>query len=50
MGHQPFYVKKYERLALKNADMVNKYGMYIPNHQDLQKHQIEKIINLIRST
>ena len=48
MGHQPFYVKKYKRLALKNADIVNKQGMYIPNHQNLQKEHIQKVISIIR--
>ena len=49
MGHQPFYVKKYKRVALKNADMVNKHGMYIPNHQSLTEDQINKIITTVRT-
>lgn len=50
MGHQPFYIRKYKRLSLKNADMVNEHGMYIPNHQRLTEEQINKIITIVRNS
>lgn len=50
MGHQPFYVKKYGRMAMKNADMVNKYGMYVPNHQNLSKDDVLKVASIIKES
>jgi CDP-6-deoxy-D-xylo-4-hexulose-3-dehydrase len=48
MGVQPFYVKLYGKQVLKNSKIVDKYGMYIPNHSQLSEEEIEftcKIIN-----
>ena len=48
MGTQPFYVKRYGRKELPNVSMVDKYGFYIPNHPELTRKQINKIVNIIK--
>ena len=47
MGVQPFYVKLYGKQVLKNSKIVDKYGMYIPNHSKLTEEEIEFTCNLI---
>ncbi len=47
MGVQPFYVKLYGKKILKNADIVDKYGMYIPNHPELSSNDILKVCDII---
>lgn len=48
MGGQPMYVKLYGKKVLKNANEIDKYGFYLPNHPSLTKNDIMKIINLIK--
>lgn len=36
-----------EEPELKNADLLNDYGFYIPNHQDITKEDINKISKII---
>ncbi len=47
MGSQPFYVKKYGELKLKNCSIVDVNGFYIPNHPLLEKEEIEFISKTI---
>jgi len=47
MGTQPFYIKKYGRLELPNASIINKYGCYVPNHPHLTNDEIKFICNII---
>tara|TARA_B100000401_G_scaffold437155_1_gene382104 strand:- start:1001 stop:2155 length:1155 start_codon:yes stop_codon:yes gene_type:complete len=47
MGTQPFYIKAYGRLELKNASIVDKYGFYIPNHPKLSQKDLEFISEII---
>ncbi len=49
MGVQPFYVKLYGKQVLKNSKIVDKYGMYIPNHPKLTEEEIEFTCNLINN-
>jgi len=48
MGHQPFYVEKYGRKSMKNADLVNQYGLYVPNHQKLSRSDVKRVSKSIR--
>lgn len=48
MGTQPFYVKKYGKKELPNVSIIDKYGFYIPNHPNLTKTEIKKIIDTIK--
>lgn len=48
MGTQPFYVKRYGRKELPNVSVIDGYGFYIPNHPDLTRRQINKIVKIIK--
>ena len=47
MGTQPAWKKKYKEYKSKNSNLIDNYGMYLPNHQDLTEKDIHKICNLI---
>ena len=47
MGTQPFYIKSYGKLELKNASIVDTQGIYVPNHPHLKKDDIELISSII---
>lgn len=48
MANKPFWIKKYGTgLDLKNADLIDKFGFYVPNHQDLTLSNIEFISKII---
>jgi len=48
MGKQPFFVKKYGELSLKNADILRKKGMYLPNHHLLSEEEIKHIMSICK--
>jgi CDP-6-deoxy-D-xylo-4-hexulose-3-dehydrase len=43
MGKQPFYVNAYGKKELKNCNIVDDYGIYIPNHPYLSNEDIHLI-------
>ena len=44
MGDQPFIKKKYlNNVSLKNAQFVDKYGLYLPNHANLSLNDINYV-------
>ena len=45
MANKPMW--KGSRLNLENCELVNQYGFYIPNHQDLSDDDINQIIGII---
>lgn len=47
MGTQPFYYKLYGRLELPNCSIVDKLGIYIPNHPLLTTDEIKFMCDLI---
>jgi CDP-6-deoxy-D-xylo-4-hexulose-3-dehydrase len=47
MSKKPMWFEKYGHQSLPNCELVNEYGFYIPNHQDLTVNQINQIINII---
>ena len=47
IGSQPFYIKDYGLKKLKNANLVDKYGFYVPNHPGLNKKDIVFITDII---
>lgn len=49
MGLQPFYVKDYGQNILKNADIVDKHGIYVPNHPNLSEDSISFISDIINT-
>lgn len=47
IARSPFWIKKKGVLNLKNCDVINDFGFYIPNHQDLKEEQIQFICEII---
>lgn len=47
MGRQPFYVKRFGEQALANADIVDRYGLYVPCHPFLSAIDIEYVAGII---
>lgn len=47
MGKQPFWKKFFGETNLQNADIVNKYGIYLPNNPYMGLEQIKKICNIL---
>jgi CDP-6-deoxy-D-xylo-4-hexulose-3-dehydrase len=47
IGHQPFWIKKYGKTNLPFADIVDKYGLYVPNHPEMDRKEVEYISSII---
>ncbi len=47
MSNKPMWYEKYGKINLKNCELIDKYGFYIPNHQDLTINEIQKISKII---
>jgi CDP-6-deoxy-D-xylo-4-hexulose-3-dehydrase len=47
IGVQPFYVREFGRLSLKNADIIDRFGMYVPNHPGLKSAEIQTISSIV---
>lgn len=48
MGRQPFWIKSYGMLNLKNADIVHDYGIYLPIHFNIQERQVAYICEKLK--
>jgi CDP-6-deoxy-D-xylo-4-hexulose-3-dehydrase len=47
MGTQPFYKKIYGENILPNCSIIDKRGIYVPNHDKLTKEDIDTICNIL---
>ena len=47
IGRQPFWKKKYGEIKLKNADILNDCGLYVPNHHSLSITDINTITTIV---
>lgn len=49
MANKPFWIKKYgiNEKPLPNAELIDKFGFYLPNHQDLSENDIKIITSII---
>jgi len=47
IANKPFWIKKYGKTSFANADIVDKFGLYLPNHQDLTIEDITLIADII---
>jgi len=47
IANKPFWIKRYGKTTFPNADIVDKFGLYLPNHQDLSLEDITFISNII---
>ena len=41
------WYEKYGKINLKNCELIDKYGFYIPNNQDLKIDDIKNICKII---
>jgi len=44
---QPFWQRNSSKIVLKNADIVDKYGLYLPNNHQISQKEIEQICGII---
>lgn len=49
MSQKPMWLNYYNAVDLPNCKLINEYGFYIPNHQDLTSDQIKLISNIINN-
>jgi len=49
MANQPFWIKKNGIKELKNCNLIDKYGFYVPNNQTISITEIEKICDIINN-
>jgi CDP-6-deoxy-D-xylo-4-hexulose-3-dehydrase len=49
LGNKPFWYENFDEVYMKNGNIIDKYGFYIPNHQDLTKDQLDKIIKIVNN-
>jgi len=47
MSKKPMWYTQYGETNLPNAELVNKYGFYLPNHQDLSNNDIINIVKIL---
>lgn len=47
MATKPMWYNENDIPPLPNCELVNEFGFYIPNHQDLTKNEINKITSII---
>lgn len=47
MANKPMWLNENEPIELPNCNVLDKYGFYIPNHQDLTEEQITTITNIL---
>ena len=45
--NKPVLYENYKRVNIPNSDIIDKFGFYLPNHQDLTESEILKITNII---
>jgi CDP-6-deoxy-D-xylo-4-hexulose-3-dehydrase len=49
IGQQPFWTERYGKASFKNADLVHKSGLYVPNNCSLSEDSIDFIIDIINN-
>ena len=47
IGLQPYWIKLYGKQSLEFADIVDKYGMYVPNNPDMKLSDVEYICDIL---
>jgi CDP-6-deoxy-D-xylo-4-hexulose-3-dehydrase len=47
MSNKPMWYERFGKVDLPNCELIDKYGFYIPNHQDLTKEEIKYITDII---
>lgn len=47
IGNQPYWIKLYGKQNFEFADIVDKYGLYVPNNQKLMEDEVSFICSII---
>ena len=47
MSNKPMWLNENEPISLPNCEILDEYGFYIPNHQDLTETQISQITRIL---
>jgi CDP-6-deoxy-D-xylo-4-hexulose-3-dehydrase len=47
MGTQPFFIKRYGRHETTNSAIIDSCGIYVPNHPQLSKDDVEFICKTV---
>jgi CDP-6-deoxy-D-xylo-4-hexulose-3-dehydrase len=47
MSNKPMWLVENEKEEMLNCELIDEYGFYVPNHQDLTEQEIYKIISII---
>lgn len=50
IARQPFWVEKYGETALEFADIVDNFGLYLPNHHHLTKDEILFVCEVVNKS
>jgi len=49
LASKPFWYENFVMPVLKNCELIDEYGFYIPNHQDLTKEELDMIIKIVNN-
>ena len=47
MANKPMWFLEKGKVSLPNCELIDEYGFYVPNHQELTNDEVIKIINII---
>jgi CDP-6-deoxy-D-xylo-4-hexulose-3-dehydrase len=47
LANKPVWYENFIKPKLRNCELLDQYGFYIPNHQDLNKNEIISITNIL---
>ena len=47
IANKPFWFEHFYKPKLPNCEDIDRFGFYIPNHQDLTIEQLNMIVNII---
>ena len=49
MASKPMWLNNFSQPSLPNSELLDKFGFYIPNHQDLTFGDLDKIIKILNA-
>jgi CDP-6-deoxy-D-xylo-4-hexulose-3-dehydrase len=49
LANKPFWYEYFDKPQLVNCELIDKYGFYVPNHQDLSNNDLDKVIEIINN-
>jgi len=49
LANKPFWYEYFDKPQLVNCELIDKYGFYVPNHQDLSNNDLDKVIEIVNN-